>query len=79
METVGLQEAKVHFSQLLDRVAQGERITITRHGVPVAVIQQPDPMGKPSVEETIAEIREFRKGFRLGDCTIRELTEEGRR
>ena len=36
METIGAYEAKIHLPQLLDRVARGERLTITRHGKPVA-------------------------------------------
>ena len=38
METVGAYEAKTHLGQLLDKVAQGERITITRKGVAVKKI-----------------------------------------
>ena len=38
MNTVGSYEAKTHLPSLLDRVAGGERITITKHGVPVAVL-----------------------------------------
>jgi len=36
MTTVNVHEAKTHFSQLLQRVASGERITIARAGKPVA-------------------------------------------
>ena len=36
METVGAYEAKTHLPRLLDRVARGESLTITRHGRPVA-------------------------------------------
>ena len=36
MELIGAYEAKTHLPQLLDRVARGERLTITRHGKPVA-------------------------------------------
>ena len=36
MEMIGACEAKTHLPQLLDRVARGERLTITRHGKPVA-------------------------------------------
>ena len=39
METVGAYEAKTHLPKLLERVLKGERITITKHGVPVAVLQ----------------------------------------
>jgi prevent-host-death family protein len=38
MEAVGASAAKTHLSALLDRIAKGEKITITRHGVPVAVL-----------------------------------------
>ena len=36
MESIGSYEAKTHLPRLLDRVAQGESLTITRHGRPVA-------------------------------------------
>jgi prevent-host-death family protein len=36
MDTIGAFEAKTHLSSLLERVAQGESFTITRHGKPVA-------------------------------------------
>jgi len=41
MDKVGAYEAKTHLPELLERVIKGERITITRHGVPVAVLQPP--------------------------------------
>lgn len=36
MEQIGAYEAKTHLPRLLDRVARGESLTITRHGRPVA-------------------------------------------
>ena len=36
MEMIGAYEAKTHLPQLLERVARGEHLTITRHGKPVA-------------------------------------------
>ncbi len=36
MQSIGAYEAKTHLPQLLDRVARGESLTITRHGRPVA-------------------------------------------
>jgi len=38
METIGAFDAKTHLSALLDRVAKGEKLTITRHGIPAAVL-----------------------------------------
>ena len=39
MITVGAYEAKTHLSNLLERVAKGESVTITKHGRPVAVMR----------------------------------------
>ena len=41
MTTVGSYEAKTHLPQLLDRVARGEKILITRHGQAVAMLVPP--------------------------------------
>jgi prevent-host-death family protein len=79
MTTVGSYEAKTHLSQLLDRVAKGERILITKHGVPVAELVPPDPRLKVGVDDTIAALKRFGKGRSLGGLSIRELIEEGRR
>ena len=80
MQSVGAYEAKTHLPQLLDRVASGEEIQITRNGRPVARLV-PEPAEETSdIRSVIAQIREFRKGRKLGDdLTIRELIEEGRR
>jgi prevent-host-death family protein len=80
MESVGAYEAKTHLPQLLDRVASGEEIQITRNGRPVARLV-PEPAEETTdIRSVIAQIREFRKGRKLGDnITIRELIEEGRR
>ena len=81
MESVGSFEAKTHLPQLLERVAQGEEFTITRHGKPVARLVPATPASpKPDVRQVIAEMRAFRKGNTLGEgITIRDLIEEGRR
>ncbi len=79
METIGAYEAKTHLPQLLKRVAKGERITITRHGVPVATLLPPETVSKPPAREVIAALRKFRKAHRLDRRSIREMIEEGRR
>ena len=79
MQCVGSYEAKTHLPALLDRVAQGEQITITRHGVPVAMLVPPSGGRKPDVRETIQAMLESRKGCRLNGLSIREMIEEGRR
>lgn len=80
MKTIGSYEAKTHLPRLLDEVAAGEEITITKHGVPVAVLVPPPGGKRRSTREVIEELKELRKGVRLGDdLTIRDLIEEGRR
>jgi prevent-host-death family protein len=79
MQSVGSYEAKTHLPALLDRVAQGEQITITRHGVPVALLVPASGVPKPDIRETIEAIIEFRKRHRLNGLSIREMIEEGRR
>jgi prevent-host-death family protein len=77
MSEVGAYEAKTHLPKLLERVTAGERITITRHGVPVAYLVPVSGSQRRPLAQTIRELREFRRGRRL-DGTVRELIEEGR-
>ena len=78
MKTVGAFEAKTHLSRLLDKVEKGEKITITRHGAPVAQLV-PVPSGeRPDVGEIIKQLLAFSKGKRLGGLSLREMIEEGR-
>ena len=79
MESVGAYEAKTHLPKLLERVIKGERITITKHGVPVAVLQPPLPLRKTAPRKVIAELRKFRKKNTLKGLSVREMIEEGRR
>jgi prevent-host-death family protein len=79
METVGAYEAKTHLPKLLNRVMKGERITITRHGIPIAVLQPPISEFSADTQFVIAELRKFRTKHKLGKLSIRELIENGRR
>ncbi len=53
MGTVTLAEAKTHLSHLLDQVAAGEEVVITRRGHPVAKIS-PIVAGKQPVRSLAA-------------------------
>ncbi|MDH3404341.1 MAG: type II toxin-antitoxin system prevent-host-death family antitoxin [Acidobacteriota bacterium] len=75
---VGAYEAKTHLPRLLARVARGERITITKHGVPVAVLAPVAPE-KRSVGRTAEALKAWRRGHVLGDLALRDLIAEGRR
>lgn len=77
MTEVGAYEAKTHLSKLLDRVAKGESIAITKHGVRVAVLVPTE--ARPDPAEIFRQMREFQSNHRLDGLSIREMIEEGRR
>ena len=79
MESVGAYEAKTHLPKLLDRVAKGERIVITRHGTPVAVLQPADEEKQSDVAAVIQKMRRLRKSHPLNGLTIKDMVEQGRK
>jgi prevent-host-death family protein len=76
MSTVGLAEAKTKLSKLLDRVAAGEELIITRHGRPVARVLAVHALKKP-----IPSLAEFRAGMpkwrQPSAGLLRKMREEG--
>ncbi len=79
MRYIGAYEAKTHLPRLLDEVAGGESITITKHGVAVAVLVPAVQPAAVSIREAIDGLRAVRARNRLDGVTIRELIDEGRR
>jgi len=78
---VGTFHAKTHFSQLLERVAKGEEITITKHDHPVARLV---PADRPSHEHVAAIFRRMdalRQSLPKpkGKESLKDLINEGRR
>jgi len=79
MESIGAYEARTKFADLLERVASGDTVTVTKHGVPVAVLKPPITSGTRRISEIVEDIELLRKGFSLSDTNIyRELVESGR-
>lgn len=79
METIGAFEAKTHLASLLDRVAKGEKITITRHGVPAALLVPVGPTEqKLSHQEIVEGMRDLRKRVKPGTMSVRGMVNEGR-
>ena len=78
MEQIGAYEAKTHLPKLLNKVSKGEKIIITKHGVPVAILAPYDDRNKYASYETIKKIREFRKNKKLKGLNLKMLIEMGR-
>lgn len=79
MTDIGAYDAKTHLSELLDRVENGERITITRYGRPVAELVPAGDSPAVTAAEAIERIRETRKGRSLDGLSVVEMIREGRR
>ncbi len=60
MAKLTVTEARSILPELLDRVADGEEITITRHGVAVAVVLRPDAVRVRRAAQTIERAQEIR-------------------
>jgi prevent-host-death family protein len=79
--TVGACDAKIHLSKLLERVAGGESIAITRYGQPVALLIPPPghDVENQGFKTAVARWREVRKGVRLNGLRVRHMIDRGRR
>ncbi len=79
MKRVGVYEAKTQLPRLLQQVARGQRVTITRHGVAVAVLVRAERRRRRAVTDVIADLKTFGRGRRLGRLSLRAMIHEGRR
>jgi prevent-host-death family protein len=80
MASVGSFEAKTHLAELLDRVARGEKITITRHGIPAAVlVPVEEHEAKLTHREIVEGMRALRKKVKRSKITVRQMVAEGRK
>ena len=81
MQTIEAYEAQTNFPAILDKVRNGENLTITLHGVPVVDMRRHNEQNIGDVQATIAEIMEVRKNFAgaFEGENIKALIEEGRR
>lgn len=82
-ETLPLSSVKARFSELVGRVArEQDRVTVTRNGIPVAVLISPEDL--ESLEETlevmsdpelVAQMRESQEELERGEegMTLEEL------
>ncbi len=73
MATVNLAHAKTHLSELLDRVAEGEDVVITRHGRPVAQLSAVSAPKQP-----IRPLQEFRASLPRWRAASASLLRESR-
>lgn len=79
MRVVGTFDAKTHLIELLRAVAQGETVTITKRGKPVALLT-PVPAARPDREEAWETLRRLRAELpRISSQELQSWIDEGRR
>jgi prevent-host-death family protein len=85
MATVTAFEAKTRFGELLDRVAKGEEVVITRHDKAVARLVPEGAARLDEVRRSVEGLRQLQQRIRrrskaaLGDREVRAALEYGRR
>ncbi len=77
-------EAKTRFGELLNRVAQGEEVVITRHGKPVARVVPEAAQRFDDVRRAVEGLRELQQRIRrrsaakLSNPEVRSAIDRGR-
>ncbi len=79
MVKIGAYEAKTHLPRLLEQVKEGEEIIITKHGVPVAVLKPYQAEKQVNLKAVIDDLYRRSKKNKLGEMSVRDLIEEGRK
>jgi prevent-host-death family protein len=80
MVTVGTYEAKTRLSELLDLVAAGEEVAITRHGEEIArLVPVTSKTANKKLAERVELWRKRQRHVRLNGLSIKELKNAGRR
>jgi len=70
---IGAYEAKTHLPRLLERVQQGERFVITKHGRPIAELVPFSRHSAERIREALAEIRTVRKGLARRRVRLKDI------
>ena len=79
MITVGAFEAETHLSSLLERVAEGEEVVITKHGKPVAQLVGVAHIDRERLNPAVEKLKLLRKQSTLGGLSWQALRDAGRR
>jgi len=79
MITVGSFEAKTRLSALLEQVAAGDVVTITKHGRPIARLTKVQDADRDDVGAAIDALKALRGAARLDGLDWKSLRDEGRR
>jgi antitoxin (DNA-binding transcriptional repressor) of toxin-antitoxin stability system len=69
MSTMSASQARAALPEILDRVAAGEEVTITRYGEAVAVVLRPDAIRARRADRALADADRLRDLLARGRAT----------
>ena len=75
MSEIGVSEARAILPELIARVLDGEEVTLTRHGQPVAVLVRPDALRRRRVAEAFEAAERLRQ--ELAEARHRPIPRRG--
>lgn len=73
--TLSVSEARASLAEILERVRDGEEITLTRHGEPIAVVVRPDTLRARRADRALAAAAEIHDA--IESARHRPLSEHG--
>jgi prevent-host-death family protein len=79
VRSIGSYELKTHLSEVLDAVANGQAVTVTRHGKPIARTLPPEPARRPEVSAAVQGLMTYPRTPLPKGVSIKSLIDQGRR
>lgn len=67
--TLSISQARSDLPALVDRVIEGDEVTITRHGRPVAVLIRPDALRPRRSTPSVEQAEHLRRALEEGRAT----------
>ena len=77
MGAYSIAEAKAHLSALVEQVARGEQVTLTKRGKPVARIVPAEALA-PKPKMDLAALRKLREGMPFAKVNAAQLVRQMR-
>lgn len=79
MQSIGVSQAKTHFSALLEQVEKGNQFIITKRGHAVAKLIPVTQVDPARVHRAIQRLQEFSQSNKLGGLDWKKLKDDGLR
>lgn len=79
MKEIGAYEAKTHLPRLLEEVSKGEHYTITRHGIPVALLVPVTLPKSRDLATVVEKMKQLHSKLGIKGLSAKQAKEAGRK